>query len=264
MSDDNHRDDGAPGSAAARSAYGRRLVAVRGIDLLLLLIVALGSARLLAAVLGGAFFAARIEGESGGGDTVLFATLALLLVQTVLILGAIWLIILRRYALSWHDIGFRPAEPFWYKRAVLFGVLLVPVAGLVNAVVSMILGAPIENPQITTVAPTGFSWFALGSMVVMAGVVAPIGEEAAFRGLLFGWLRGRAGVWAAALLSGLAFAVLHSILVLVPALLVVGIALALVYHRSGSLWPVIVMHGLFNAIMIALLYFALKAGVAVP
>lgn len=240
----------------------RRSMPVRGADLLLLLIVALGSARLLALVLGGALL--DFGSRNGGNDHMLFATLALLLAQTALVLGAIWLIVLRRYGLTWYDVGFRPAEPRWYKRAILFGVLLVPAAGLVNALVSLALGAPIENPQITTVAPTGFSWFAFVSMSVMAGVVAPIGEEAAFRGLLFPWLRDRTGLWLAALLSAFAFAILHSILVLVPALLVVGIALAVVYHRSGSLWPVIVMHGLFNAIMVALLYIALKAGVSMP
>lgn len=258
MTEPADRSDGGRPGVAALPGGTRPMAAVRGTDLLLLLIVTLGGARLVAVLLGGALF--EVQGRGGGENGLLLATLTLLFVQTVLILGAIWLIILRRYGLGWRDIGFRPAEARWYKRAVLYAVLLVPMVGLLNLLVSLVIGHPIENPQITTVAPVGFSWFAFLSMSVLGGVVAPIGEEAAFRGLLFPWLRERLGLWSAAALSGLAFATLHSILVLVPALLAVGVALAVVYHRSGSLWPVIVMHGVFNAIMIALLYAALSAG----
>jgi membrane protease YdiL (CAAX protease family) len=51
---------------------------------------------------------------------------------------------------------------------------------------------------------------------------------------------------------------------LVPALTAIGIALALLYHRCGSLWPVILAHGAFNAIMVAGLYAGLAAGLEIP
>ena len=127
-----------------------------------------------------------------------------------------------------------------------------------------ITGAEFHNPQLYAAAPNGFSWPALLSMLIMAGVVAPFGEELVFRGLLFPWLRGRLGVAAAAVLSGLVFALLHGALILIPALTAIGTALALLYHRCGSLWPVIVAHGAFNAIMVILLYAALAAGVELP
>ena len=103
--------------------------------------------------------------------------------------------------------------------------------------------------------------FRASSVSVMAGIVAPFAEELAFRGVLFPWLRARLGLPAAAVLSALCFAFLHGVILLVPALTVIGIALALIYERSGSLWPAIVTHGVFNALMIAALYAALASGV---
>ncbi len=53
-------------------------------------------------------------------------------------------------------------------------------------------------------------------------------------------------------------------MILIPALTVVGVAFAVIYQRCGSLWPAIVAHGVFNGIMIVLLYAALAAGVKLP
>ncbi|RMD61098.1 MAG: CPBP family intramembrane metalloprotease, partial [Alphaproteobacteria bacterium] len=82
---------------------------------------------------------------------------------------------------------------------------------------------------------------------------------------LYGWLRSRVrSGFGAAVLSGIGFAVLHGLPVLIPALSVIGLALAIVYERSGSLWPAIITHGVFNAFMVAALYTALAAGVGPP
>ncbi len=144
-------------------------------------------------------------------------------------------------------------------------MLLLPIVAAINGIlIPRVMGEDFHNPQIEAVASGGFSWPALLSMLVMAGFVAPFGEELAFRGLLFAWLRGRLGVGAAAVVSGLVFAILHGVPVLIPALTAIGIALALLYHRCGSLWPVILAHGTFNAIMVAALYAGLAAGLEIP
>jgi membrane protease YdiL (CAAX protease family) len=144
-------------------------------------------------------------------------------------------------------------------------ILLLPVVAVINGVlIPQVSEEDFHNPQLYAVAPSGFSWPAFLSMLVMAGIVAPFAEELAFRGLLFPWLRKRLGVTAAALLSGLIFAILHGVPVLIPALAAIGVALALLYQRCGSLWPVIVAHGAFNAFMVIMLYAALAAGLELP
>jgi membrane protease YdiL (CAAX protease family) len=235
---------------------------VQGGDLLLILIVTLGSVRLLVEVLTGLAPAPGAEREAG---SVLLATMGLLLFQTAVILALLWALVIRKYGLSWAALGLRPAERHWYRRALAVAILLLPAVALINVVlIPQVAEEPFRNPQLYAIAPSGFSWPALLAMLVMAGLVAPFGEELAFRGLLFPWLGARLGVPAGATLSALCFAALHGVVILIPALTVVGIALAVLYQRCRSLWPVILAHGAFNGIMIVLLYAALAAGLKLP
>ena len=236
-----------------------RALPVSGTDLLLILIVALGSVRLLAGVI--VALAAAPLGDGPGLPLVL----GVLLFQTVVTLGAIRFLVLRKYGLRWADLGLRPSPPKWHRRGFALAVLLLPVVAAINGLlIPQVTGDDFHNPQLYAVAPDGFSWPALLAMLVMAGFVAPLGEELVFRGLLFPWLRGRLGVAAAAVLSGLIFAILHGAPILIPALTAIGTALALLYHRCGSLWPVILAHGAFNGIMVIALYAALAAGLELP
>jgi hypothetical protein len=234
---------------------------VKGSDMLLVLIISLGSVRLLAGLM-----IAAIAGRAGaaGRDDLLLLTVGLLLFQTLAVLGSIYALVIRKYGLSWADLGLRPVERRWYVRAAGIAILLLPVVALVNAAIPSLTDEPFQNPQLYAVAPNGFSWTNLIVMLAMAGVVAPFSEEVAFRGLLFPWLRDRWGFWPGAIVSSLAFSVLHGVPVLIPALVVIGVVLSFVYQRSGSLWPAIVAHGVFNGIMVIGLYAALAAGIELP
>ncbi len=231
-------------------------------DLLLILIVTLGSVRLLVWLLVGL---APVPGSVPEPGDALLAAMVVMLFQTAVILAMLQAVVIRKYGLSWADLGLRPVERHWYRRAVVVAVLLLPTVALVNGVlIPELAEEPFRNPQLYAIAPAGFSWSAMVTMLVMAGVVAPFAEELVFRGLLFPWLRARLGVPAAVLLSALVFATLHGAAILIPALTVVGAAFAIIYQRCGSLWPAIVAHSVFNGIMIVLLYAALAAGVKLP
>jgi membrane protease YdiL (CAAX protease family) len=86
----------------------------------------------------------------------------------------------------------------------------------------------------------------LGAVAVI--VVAPIAEELLFRGFLFRVLRMRTGFWAAALIDGVLFGLVHGSLVILPVLAFLGVALCWVYERTGSLFPCIAIHVLNNTI----------------
>ncbi len=100
-----------------------------------------------------------------------------------------------------------------------------------------------------------------GVAAVVAGVlivgVAPFSEEVFFRGFMYGGLRRSLPVWAAAGISGLIFGLLHytgpDSLAVVPQLAVLGILLAWLYERTGSLWLPIMLHVVNNAVAFAVL-----------
>jgi membrane protease YdiL (CAAX protease family) len=93
-----------------------------------------------------------------------------------------------------------------------------------------------------------------GPLTVVAAVgIAPFVEEFFFRGLLYRSFRASWGVAAGALISGLLFGVVHlgsAEAVVLPILAAFGVILALVYEKTQSLWPCIMLHTAYNAIAV--------------
>jgi len=95
--------------------------------------------------------------------------------------------------------------------------------------------------------------------LLVTAVAAPICEEAFFRGMLFRLLRTRVPLWAAVLLSAIAFGLAHASpavsAALLPTFMYMGIVLAVVYVRTGWLTNTILLHSLSNAIATVLVYY---------
>jgi membrane protease YdiL (CAAX protease family) len=86
--------------------------------------------------------------------------------------------------------------------------------------------------------------------VLLIVIAAPIAEETCFRGMLFGGLREKLPRLVAALITGLIFGGLHALtgVSAVPPLIVFGFLLALLYEKTGSIVPGILLHMLNNSI----------------
>ncbi len=81
-------------------------------------------------------------------------------------------------------------------------------------------------------------------------VAAPVSEEVCFRGMLYGGLREKLSTPVAALIGGLIFGALHALtgISAVPPLMAFGIVLCLLYEKTGSIWPGIMIHMLNNTV----------------
>lgn len=88
-------------------------------------------------------------------------------------------------------------------------------------------------------------------LVMVLTVLGPLGEEFLFRGYIFRALRNWRGVWPAAITTGVLFAATHigwlPLAVAVP-VTVFGIAMCLLYHWTGSLYPCIAVHAIGNSL----------------
>jgi membrane protease YdiL (CAAX protease family) len=82
---------------------------------------------------------------------------------------------------------------------------------------------------------------------IVIAVVAPIVEELTFRGLGYSLLA-RYGRWAAIIGTGVAFGLAHGLVNAFPFLAAFGIGLAYLRSRVDSVYPGMIVHGLFNAI----------------
>jgi membrane protease YdiL (CAAX protease family) len=112
-------------------------------------------------------------------------------------------------------------------------------------------------------------------LIVAIVLVAPIAEELFFRGVVFNaWLR-EYGTWPAFLGSAALFAVIHadassgdaliaSMVTVVPVIFGLGLALAFVYQRTGSLLASMALHAGFNGISLTLALLARLYGWELP
>lgn len=131
---------------------------------------------------------------------------------------------------------FRPKALLWMLAAI---VVYLAFATLYSAL--------IVEPHQKDIAE-GFGPFAV--QVLLIAILAPISEEVCFRGLLFSGLRERLPRLAAALISGFIFGGLHATtgVTAVPPLMVFGVLLALLYERTGSIVPGMMLHMLNNIV----------------
>jgi CAAX protease family protein len=132
--------------------------------------------------------------------------------------------------------GFPPSAGKWMLAAV--GAYLI---------FSTLYIALIGQPKQKDIAE-GFG--AVPVQVLLIVIAAPISEEVCFRGMLFGGLRERLPRLAAALVSALVFGGLHATtgVSAVPPLIGFGFILALLYEKTGSIVPGILLHMLNNSV----------------
>jgi membrane protease YdiL (CAAX protease family) len=90
----------------------------------------------------------------------------------------------------------------------------------------------------------------VGAQVLLIVIGASISEELCFRGMLFGGLREKLPKYAAALIAGALFGALHALtgVTAVPPLIAFGFILALLYEKTGSIVPGILLHMLNNSV----------------
>jgi membrane protease YdiL (CAAX protease family) len=152
---------------------------------------------------------------------------------------------------AWH-FGLRPT-PLW--PAVGWAALGIFAFYLFAALYTVIVQPDVEQTVAENLGAdeSGFGLAAAGFMIIC---VAPFAEEFFFRGFFYGALRTKFSVAIAASMNGLLFGLIHfeggtDGLLIVPPLAVLGVVFCLVYERTGSLFPVIALHSLNNAIAYA-------------
>lgn len=149
---------------------------------------------------------------------------------------------------SFRDLGFVRPKSKYVLLGFFMGVFLFLTIGLLGNFLGKLLGTP--APQSFTLAVIGsdYSWQML-LLIFLGGVLAPIKEEAFFRGLVYPPLRQMMGRGKGILLSAGFFAVLHADVIRFLPLFIGGIILTWLYEKTSSLWPSIIAHGTWNILM---------------
>lgn len=170
--------------------------------------------------------------------------LVLVTVAAVAAFSGVALVALVR-KLDLASLGLRPTSGRW----LLAGLGVCALGLAVNfLVVSLYVWASGDtaDPQaaLMGVALRGSAWQFL-LMLLIGGLLVPVGEELLFRGILFAWLR-RWGLPLSVAVSSLVFGIFHGFSIVFVAAAILGAMLALLYEWSGSLWPPIIAHASNN------------------
>ena len=141
--------------------------------------------------------------------------------------------------------------------AILYPVIAVGVGSVITIAFRAAFGNRIEAPRQLS---SHLSGTGIVLALILALVVAPIGEELFFRGILFRSIRDRYGFWPAAVGSAVAFGLGHYVpspwqdaLLLQTLMVFTGVGLAYIYDRRGNLVADIASHATFNMIGLVLI-----------
>ncbi|MFO7718201.1 MAG: CPBP family intramembrane glutamic endopeptidase [Thermodesulfobacteriota bacterium] len=178
------------------------------------------------------------------------ATPLLAALELVLFLPVWWLAV-RQYGARWRDLGL---SGFRLRHLGLGVVLFVPVLGISAVYQTWLAQQGLEmQPGLEQVLSGGPFPVLLAVTVV---VLAPLAEEVFFRGFLFAGIAKRLSWPVGAVLSAFLFALLHVQPLAVPPLFLLGLLFAVLYQRSGSIWPAIILHATLNALALIGVYLA--------
>lgn len=141
--------------------------------------------------------------------------------------------------------GFRRAPGKQLAIGAGFGALAYLANIAVVACYTALIGN--DNPQGGYQAAAGAGALSLVVSLLAGALLTPLGEELLFRGVVANAL-GRYGWWAGVPLSSAVFALAHGINVILPVAFLVGVLSAVLFRRTGSIWPSVLVHAVNNGL----------------
>ena len=173
---------------------------------------------------------------------------------TLLLLGGVAVATLLSVGLTvafrWRpfsSIGLRSVSWRWILIGTGIGLLgWAANVGIVSAYIWLTGDASNPQEQLANAAQGSILQFTL--LLLLGAVLTPLAEELLFRGILYTWLR-RWGVAVAVGVSAVVFGLAHGVSFVLPAAILLGVLTALIYEKSGSVWPAVIAHVANNTIV---------------
>jgi membrane protease YdiL (CAAX protease family) len=166
------------------------------------------------------------------------------LIQFALFLGVLLLIAI---GLPKRDLFALRAPPSW-PRALGYAAAGLGVIWALSLALSPVLDAGEEQG----IVPEDWDPDRIGAFLAFGAVatfVAPVVEELLFRGAGVSLLAPY-GKWVAIVGTGILFGVYHGLVIALPVLAAFGVVLGWLRWQTGSVYPCIALHALFNGVAI--------------
>ncbi|MFC9712217.1 MULTISPECIES: CPBP family intramembrane glutamic endopeptidase [Paenibacillus] len=158
------------------------------------------------------------------------------------------------YALRIRNLrafGFRMTERKWLLVAVVIGIAAFGGCFVIEGIYYHFITEINTQADFQTAAQGGpLSLFIL---IITGAILTPLSEEFVFRGVIANALN-RYGAWAGVVGSAAIFGVIHGFTVILLDAFMVGILVGYLFRKTGSIWPGVVVHIVYNGLN--LLYYS--------
>ncbi len=158
-----------------------------------------------------------------------------------------------RFGLGFRILGFRGDQLgrdlgqglIWGALGWLLATLVV--GNVMVRIVDALSSKPVDSPDQLDLSDPNAVVLAITAIGVV--IIAPLAEEMFFRGFVFQAFRRRLPLAVAGIASGALFMLAHApFWIIFPSIFTLGLVLAWLFERRGSIVPCIVAHALFNLV----------------
>lgn len=154
-----------------------------------------------------------------------------------------------------------------FTRNVFYGIVayiaIIPVLVAALAVIAVVVNAikyvPQKQPVVELFLKEKNASF-LFYTSLFAAVAGPVIEELFFRGFMYNAFKKRIGVFAAMVVTAGAFAALHAHAVGFVPIMILGMLLAYMYEKTGTLVSSITVHAIHNLSMVLMVFLVKQLG----
>lgn len=147
--------------------------------------------------------------------------------------------------------GFRATERKWLLVGVALGVAAFIGCFVIEGVYFHFITEPNNQADFQTAAKGGI--LSLFVLIITGAILTPLGEEFVFRGVIANALN-RYGALAGVVGSAAIFGIVHGFSVILFDAFMVGILTGILFRKTGSVWPGVVVHIVYNSLN--LLYYS--------
>jgi uncharacterized protein len=210
---------------------------------------------LLAAVGSPALVLLVVLPTGGSRQSSVLLLLLSAIVLAMALVAIVYFRVVQPRIITWRDMGLSRAQVLSTWRV---GLIAAPALFLLIVAVELVLRAlGVRQTQMESLDwLRGVPLWQYLLVAFAAAVLAPIAEEIYFRGYVFRAYLAQKGPLQAYLFSSVLFALVHLNLQAFVPIFVVGLFLAFLYQRTGSVLPGMIAHAFNNAVAFTVLYFA--------
>lgn len=164
----------------------------------------------------------------------------------------VYVIAVKPKNLKWTEVGFQRFSKSYWISIIGWTLTLIIISILLAIIIDWLFEIGTNNSKTDSLV-TRLSTINIIIAFISAAIVSPIYEEIFYRGFLYRFFRSKYGLLTGMLISSFIFMIVHiPTFNSLPYTFLAGLVFAWTYEKTQSIYPAMIIHGLFNGIAVVL------------